>query len=210
MCFLKLTYKMAHFRLLDWVRLLTLLSVSFAQDCTDTSNCQCPLNPTTSTPCSADHMFLNSQNMPVPAGQCSSNGKCVCASIFTGSACETLVSASATDVLMSSWAFLAKTCWSANAEGIMDVSVKYTPWNCTPALGCRPQQNFSHSNLPQIMFYSSFDNSFSQDLLQSYKANSNIATAATATDGSNPPCFGNSAVFKETISCSSIVPDTVL
>ena len=167
----------------------------------------CPTNPITATPCSADHYFLNAQGHLDWAGKCSAGGQCSCASDFKGKACEIPVVASATDVLMNSWAFLAKSCWSANAQGSLTVSIRYTPWNCTDQTLCRPLQNISSGSLPQIMFYSSYDSSFSQAMLQSYTAN---AMGTTNTDpGIDQPCFGSSAVYKETISCSSIVSTTV-
>jgi hypothetical protein len=101
---------------------------------------------------------------------------------------------------MNSWVFLAKSCWTANAQGSMDVTIKYTSWNCSNGNGCYPGQNVSTPDkLPQIMFYSSYDEKFSQSVLKSYTTNS--FGEADSSD-SDRPCFGNSAVYKEKIGCT--------
>ena len=121
-------------------------------------------------------------------------------------ACEIPIRAAANSVLMSSWAFLAKSCWAANAQGSMDITIKYTPWSCGTSVGCRPEQNVTTSDkLPQIMFYSSYDQTFSQSVLKSYTTN---AIGGDSSD-SDRPCFGNSAVYKEKISCMEYAPSTV-
>jgi hypothetical protein len=166
----------------------------------------CPKNPVTSIPCSSDHYFLDSQGNMKLAGQCGAGGQCLCASDFVGSACQIPIVASAKSVLMNNWAFLAKSCWSSNAQGSMQVSIRYTPWNCSEQSYCRPLQNISSKDLPQIMFYSSYDSTFSQSLLQSYTTN---AQGAGANLGSDQPCFGNTAVYKEALTCLSIGTTTV-
>ena len=55
------------------------------------------------------------------------------------------------------------------------------------------------------MFYSSYDQKFSQSVLKSYTTNS---LGADSSD-SERPCFGESAVYKESIGCSDHVTSTV-
>jgi hypothetical protein len=166
----------------------------------------CPSNPTTSTICSQDHVFADDIGVVQVSGRCVAGGKCECSKDFTGKACEIPIRAAATNVLMNSWVFLAKSCWAANAQGGMSVTIKYTTFNCAAGVGCRPEQNTTSSDkLPQIMFYSSYDQKFSQSVLKSYAANS-FGADASDTDR---PCFGNSAVYKEQISCMEYAPSTV-
>ena len=162
----------------------------------------CPSNPTTSTICSQDHLYADDIGVIQVSGRCVAGGRCDCSKDFTGKACEIPIRAAATNVLMNSWVFLAKSCWAANAQGGMAVTIKYTTFNCAAGMGCRPEQNVTAEKLPQIMFYSSYDQRFSQSVLKSYAANS------FGADSSDPdrPCFGNSAVYKEPIRCMEQSP----
>jgi hypothetical protein len=133
-------------------------------------------------------------------------GRCECSPDFAGKACEIPIRAAAANVAMNSWVFLAKSCWAANAQGGMALTIKYTPFVCAANIGCRPDQNAtSPDKLPQIMFYSSYDKRFSQSVLKSYKAN---LLGASYTD-EDQPCLGDSAVYKEPISCMEHSNSTV-
>jgi hypothetical protein len=164
----------------------------------------CPANPTTSTICSQDHAYIDDKGFFQVSGKCVAGNKCECSPDFTGKACEIPLRAAADNVLMNSWVFLAKSCWAANAQGKMDVVIKYTSWNCTTGMGCRPV-NGTILERPQIMFYSSYDEKFSQSVLKSYTTNS---FGGDSSD-SDRPCFGNSAVYKEKITCSDYTPSLV-
>ena len=165
----------------------------------------CPASPATSTICSQDHAYTDDRGNFQVSGKCVAGNKCECSPDFTGKACEIPIRAAATNVLMNSWVFLAKNCWTASAQGKMDVVIKYTSWNCSTGKGCSPANETSPERLPQIMFYSSYDEKFSQSVLKSYTTNS----FGGGLSDSDRPCFGNSAVYKEKITCSDYTPSMV-
>ncbi len=128
----------------------------------------CPANPTTTTICSQDHSYVDAMGSIQVAGKCAAGNTCECSSDFTGKACELPIRAGATNVLMNSWAFLAKSCWTANSQGSIDVTITYTSLNCSAGSGCRPENVTLSDRLPHIIFYSSYDKSFSQSVLKSF------------------------------------------
>jgi hypothetical protein len=161
---------------------------------------ECPRNPLSNTICSQDHVYIDSNQNSQPAGVCGVGEKCTCGSDFTGKACELCTQAGASNLFMNSWIYLAKTCWSASTQGTLHIEIKWTPWNCSAGVGCSPSTNISSTDLPRILFYSSYDNSFSQAVLQSHTAS---AFGSAGVGSSDRPCFGDNAVYKETIRCIS-------
>ena len=188
-----------HFRKLAMIsaNILAIFSVVCAQEC--------PRNPVTSATCSSDHTYIDANSMVHVAGNCGSGGVCICSSDFGGKACDVPIKAEASNIMMNAWVFLAKSCWSANAEGTVSIGIHFKPWTCSQTLGCHPATNFSDADLPMVMFYSSYDTSFSQAVLQSFST----SALGGSSDSSNPPCLGNNAVFKEQIWCGQIIDKQV-
>jgi hypothetical protein len=161
---------------------------------------ECPRNPLSNTICSQDHVYIDSNQKSQQAGMCGTGDTCVCGSDFTGKACELCTQAGASNLFMNSWIYLAKTCWSANTQGTLHVEITWSPWNCSAGVGCSPSSVFTTANVPRILFYSSYDNSFSQAVLQSHTAS---AFGSAGVGSSDRPCFGTNAVYKESINCNT-------
>jgi hypothetical protein len=64
---------------------------------------------------------------------------------------------------MSDWRYLAKTCWGPQVEGLQYLEVTFVTAECVLRNCSIKGQGVDYRNrdLPEIMFYASYDNSFS-------------------------------------------------
>jgi hypothetical protein len=150
---------------------------------------ECASNPKSKQTCSGDRMIQMEGSSPLvswprPAGVCGTgtdtNGTkttmCACQPGYTaGLACEYITRAGRFDhehdttlntsgmLDMSDWRYLAKTCWGPQVEGLQYLEVTFVTAECVLRNCSIKGQGVDYRNrdLPEIMFYASYDNSFS-------------------------------------------------
>lgn len=104
---------------------------------------------------------------------------------------------------MLQWNYLAKTCWGPSVEGELELTLEFTSHECHLRDCSLDGVDYSKEQLPDIMFYASYDKSFA---IAAVEANSNTANAKptsskVGTENLDSICRGDGNIFREKVSC---------
>lgn len=113
-----------------------------------------------------------------PAGRCNAKtGRCDCVEGYTrGRACELLTVAGSNrsdPILVNEWRYLAKTCWGPYVMGMIHLTIEYQDPECFSLRKCNEAGasnadpdlegvDYSRRPLPEILFYSSYNDDFAR------------------------------------------------
>ena len=101
--------------------------------------------------------------------------------------------------------YLAKTCWGPQIEGLLYLEVTFVTPECVLRNCSIKGQGVDYRNrdLPEIMFYASYDNSFSLANMAAATRDAN-SSSTDAVDAAKTNCQGSGAIFRETMFCNNL------
>ena len=167
-------------------------------------------NPISDVVCSADRLVpVGDGPFPErePAGVCSGGNKCKCKDGYTtGRACELLTRARTNEsaaIRIDGWRYLAKTCWGANSEGLLKLTVSFKTHACyynrCKNLDGEEGIDYGRETLPDVVFYASYGDTFA---IAAAHADSADGNGTSARDSSGRKiCEATGAIYQEPLVC---------